>query len=119
MSKSRDDCNFDEPWDIFADEDEPWKDLERLLKLDEKLDHQYEIADALGTSPSTISYWMDKAKEKRRQERLEAGTLCQVCEDAEVPGAGEACADCLDAARSADAGTTYDHYPDHLADRLT
>lgn len=119
MSKAREDCDFEEPWPMFADEDEPWKDLDRLLKLDDRMDYQYEIADALGTSPSSISYWLDKAKEKRRQERLEEGTLCQVCEEAEVPGGGSTCGSCLDDARDADAGIDYDHYPDHLAARLT
>lgn len=119
MSKAKEDCNFDEPAPLFEGEDEPWKDLDRLLSLEDYFDYQYEIADVLGIGPSTISYWLDKAHEKRQQELLEQGSLCTVCEENEVPAGGEACGDCLDDARAADAGADYDHYPDHLEARLT
>lgn len=106
------------PWGIYADEEEPWKDLERLLKLDEKFDYQYEIAHVLGTTPATISYWMGKAHEHRREEALKAGALCKRCEDAETPGGGktgnELCVECLSELRDRDCDADYDDYAEYL-----
>lgn len=91
------------PWPMYEDKDEPWTDPERMLKLDEEFDYQYEIAHVLDTSPSKVSYWMEKAKEHAQEEALKAGETCIICEENEVPG-GEgtgngACPECLDRQR--------------------
>jgi len=51
------------PHPAFKSRDEPWKDHELMVQLDEKHTYQYEVAHVLGTTPSKISYWMDKAHE--------------------------------------------------------
>jgi hypothetical protein len=96
-----DEFDFTEPWDIFADENQPWKDLDRLLELDEKMETQNEVADALGCSPSTISYWLQKARDSR-EAGLDQDNPCfynEVCGN-EAPGPNNgACDDCLYLAR--------------------
>jgi hypothetical protein len=101
-AKPKDDCDFDEPWPLYADEDEPWKDYERLLKLDAKFTYQYEVADALGTSPSTISYWLGKAKDEYQPEPDDERLKCdrfEACGN-QTPGPNNGLCDvCLDLAR--------------------
>lgn len=104
-TKAREDCDFDSPWDTFADEEEPWKDFERLLKLEEQMDYQYEIADALGTSPSTISYWLEKAHDEYQPEPDDEDLKCvyfDVCGNEVVAQSNAVCGVCLDLARRAD-----------------
>lgn len=68
------------PWPIYANEDEPWKDYERLLKLEEKFKYQYEIAHVLGTTPATISYWMQKAHDEYVPEVSDEDLKCEYFE---------------------------------------
>lgn len=92
------------PWPMFEDAEEPWTDPERMLKLREKFTYQYEIAHVLGTTPSTVSYWMDKAEAYERSEALKSGALCAICEENETPGGAETgnslCEECTDAGRT-------------------
>lgn len=88
------------PWDLYADEDEPWTDLERLLKLEEKFDYQYEIAHVLGTSPSKISYWLDKAHNEVDIEPEETEcTYHEICGNNSLGGKTTMCDECLDLVR--------------------
>jgi hypothetical protein len=96
-----DDFNYDEPWAMFADEDEPWKDLDRLLKWEEKLDTQAELGDAFGCSPSTISYWLDKARDNPEVGDGGEDIECRDC-GGETPGQNVICDDCLDKLRHED-----------------
>lgn len=86
------------PWPMYADEEEPWKDHERMLKLDAKFDYQYEIAHVLGTTGSTVSYWLKKAKENYTPEVTDEDLKCEyfeVCHN-ETPGPNNGCCDnCL------------------------
>jgi hypothetical protein len=75
MSKTQQ-LSYDEPWPMYSDEDEPWKDLERLMKLDEKMDTQKEMGAALGCTPSTISYWLNKAQDEVEPEVDEEDLHC-------------------------------------------
>jgi transposase-like protein len=113
-----DSYDYTKPWALFQGEKEPWKDLDRLLEYYEKLDTQKAVGDAFGCTPSTISYWLEKAREQRREERRTAGVLCQRCEDAEVPGgtnaANDICNRCLDELRARDREAPYIDYAEHL-----
>lgn len=121
MSDSERDLSGSSPWSMYEDEDEPWKDFERLLRLNEKLDHQYEIAHALGTSGSTISYWLDKAKREELRDALRGGEICSRCEDEEVPGgdetANQLCETCVDELRHRDSNANYSNYREFLEDQ--
>ena len=95
----------------LADTDEEaWKDADLLHDLyhDEELD-QSEIADKLGTTARTISYWMDKLEvdttHTQHSEEEQEENLTSKCEYYEVcgnetPGPRNGlCDDCLDYAR--------------------
>lgn len=101
MSQTQD-LSYDEPWDMFAEEEEPWKDLDRLLEWEGKLDTQMELGDAFGCSPSTISYWLDKAKDEVEPEYDDEELHCRyhdVCGNL-CPGLKNGICDvCLDLAR--------------------
>jgi len=118
VTTDTDTYDFSEAWQMFQGEKEPWKDLDRLLKWEQKLDTQQEMADAFGCSPSTISYWLGKARTERRRQRLEAGELCVRCEENETPGgidsANRICDACLEEVRGRDRKTRYDNYLEHL-----
>ena len=91
------------PWPIFADDDEPHKDFERLLKLERRFDYQYEIAHVLGVDASKISYWLQKAHEWNEQKAIEEGGTCARC-GTDTIGKAAMCPDCLDAVRDAGRG---------------
>lgn len=101
MSQAQD-LSYDDPWPMFSDEEEPWKDLERLLKWEQKMDTQMELGDAFGCSPSTISYWLDKAKDEVEPDPDEEDLHCEfhdVCDNL-APGVNNSlCIVCLDLAR--------------------
>lgn len=88
----------------LAGESEPWKDEETLQRLyhEEGLD-QSEIGDELGTTGSTISYWMQKfgvnTSHTSHQRATESGLKCdyyEVCGN-ESPTPNNGCCDeCLD-----------------------
>lgn len=105
MSEAQD-LSYDEPWPMFADEDEPWKDLDRLLKWEAKMDTQMELGDAFGCSPSTISYWLDKARDEVDPEYDDEELRCEyfaVCGNhMDHPSSG-VCTVCLDLMRHNDA----------------
>lgn len=94
---SDEDFDFSEPWDIFADEDKPWTDLDRLAKWNEKLGTQAELGDAFGCHPSTISYWLDKIDDSKPDEAAEEIDCLQCGGD--TPGFNLICDDCLDQLR--------------------
>lgn len=106
------------PWAMYEDEDEPWKDLKRLLRLEEKFDYQYEIAHVLGCDPSKISYWLGKAHEVHKEELRASGAICVRCDENETPGAdrsvNQLCDECIDALRERDREADYDSYGEHL-----
>lgn len=133
MSKS--DHNLEEelgasPWQIYEDRDEPWKDHELMLKLDEKFDYQYEVAHVLGTTPSKISYWMEKAEENWSPSLEDEKFECEYFEVCgyEAPNPESLCTTCLDLVRYNDSqrdkvelngreltdyvAELYDHYDD-------
>jgi hypothetical protein len=45
-------------------EAKPWQDFETLLRLEEEMDTQKEMAEELGCSAPTVSYWLDKAHDQ-------------------------------------------------------
>jgi hypothetical protein len=101
MSKTQD-LSYDEPWDMFAEEEHPWKDLDRLLEWEGKLDTQMELGDAFGCSPSTISYWLDKAKDEVEPEYDDEELHCRyhdVCGNLAPGPKNHICRVCLDLAR--------------------
>lgn len=108
------DPNYDDPWPMYADEEEPWKDLERLLKLEQKMETQMEMGSALGCTPSTISYWLSKAHDDP-DIHLEDGAdiFCENC-DGETPRFETICPDCLDDLRERDRVADYDDYCEYL-----
>jgi len=130
MSKTEHD--YTEPWPIFQDEDEPWKDMDRLLKWEDKMDTQMELGDAFGCSPSTISYWLGKARDEVEPEWSDKELQCdhfEVCGNL-APGPNNAtCIVCLDLMRhnsrdsgldpgesddmTAHVGKLYEEYPDY------
>lgn len=104
MSKT-DDLNYDEPWAMFKDEEEPWKDLNRLLDWEERLDTQMELGDAFGCSPSTISYWLDKARDEVEPEYDDEERQCEyfsVCGNLMDHPSSGVCTVCLDLMRHND-----------------
>jgi hypothetical protein len=113
-SSSDSEYDYSEPWSMFAGEEQPWKNLNRLLKWDEKMDTQKEMGDAFGCSPSTISYWLQKAKSDPNVHLEDgSGIQCERC-DGETPGHNVICNDCLDGVRDRDAGAEYNNYKAHL-----
>ena len=95
------------PWPIYDGKDEPWKDADRMLKLKEKFDYQYEIAHVLGCSTSQVSYWMEKAEETWSPSLDEGDTECvyfAVCGYKTVGPRNDACDTCLDVARENQSG---------------
>ena len=91
-------------------DEEPWKDAKILHDLYHEEDlNQSEIADKLGTTASTISYWMDKLEvdttHTQHSEEQEEN-LTSKCEYYEVcgnnaPGPRNGlCEECLDYARA-------------------
>jgi len=99
---SDDEYDYSEPWPMFADEDEPWKDFDRLDRLEGQMDTQKEMAAALGCSPSTISYWLGKKADEYDPEPTEEQLKCdyyEVCGN-ETPGPNNGLCDlCLDLGR--------------------
>lgn len=135
MSEAQD-LSYDEPWPMFADEEEPWKDLDRLLKWEEKMDTQMELGDAFGCSPSTISYWLDKARDEVEPEYDDEELQCnyfEVCGNLAASPKMGVCDVCLDVMRHNDSAdcidpedsetladhmeTLYEHYDDLIEER--
>lgn len=106
------DLDFSEPWDLYDDEEEPWKDRERILELEKKMDTQVEIGDALGCTPSTISYWLRKFHDEE-EDVVGEGIECRDC-GAETAGRCKICDGCLDNLRERDREANYDNYAAHL-----
>lgn len=89
------------PWDLYADRDEPWKDHELMLKLEDKFDYKYEIAHVLGASANQISYWMEKAHNNYTPTLSEDEFECiyfEVCKY-KTYQSEEICTTCLDLVR--------------------
>lgn len=105
------------PWPIYEDEDEPWKDKKRLLKLEERFDFVYEIAHVLGTTTSTVSYWLNKAREDQ-DVHLERGdnVICNEC-GGETPLFETICPECLNELRTRDREANYDNYDEYLREQ--
>jgi hypothetical protein len=102
------------PHPAFGTRDEPWKDAELMLKLDQQHDYQYEIAHVLGTSPSQISYWMQKAKDDPEVSLVDHDdVVCEQC-DGKTAGQNIICANCLDAMRRRDRQADYENYAEYL-----
>lgn len=105
MSKTED-LSFEEPWPMYDDEDEPWKDKDRLYKLRKQMDTQAEIGDALGCSPATISYWLKKFRKEDRVDEVDDEDLkCRyfsVCGNELIGRNNGVCELCIDLARKAD-----------------
>lgn len=135
MSQAKD-LSYDEPWPMFSDEDEPWKDLERLLKWDGKMDTQKEMGDAFGCTPSTISYWLNKARDEVEPEYDDEELQCshfEVCGNLGPSPVNGICTVCLDlmrhnqSAKDIDPGESedvtshmevlYQEYPDFAEER--
>jgi len=72
-----DDYDYSEPWPMFADEDRPWTDFDRLYRLREKMDTQKEMASALGCTPSTISTWLSKLPDRYQPEPDDESLKCE------------------------------------------
>lgn len=117
---SDDEFDYDEPWPLFADEDEPWKDRERLFRLLNEMPTQKHVGDALGCSPSTIGYWKGKFEDQIVAEAIDEDSKCEyydVCENETPGGLGEICDLCLDLARKASHGDVGPH-SDDAAERI-
>lgn len=117
MTQRYEEYDFSEPWPMYADEEKPWTDFDRLETLREKMGTQAEIGDALGCHPSTISDWLQKLDAKKEQEARETESPCELCSD-DCPGKNDACGDCLSALRARDYEADYDHYPTYLEETL-
>lgn len=100
--------------ETFDTPEEPWKDENTLKGLYHGDDlNQSEIAEELGTNPSTISYWMSKFEIKTthssygNDDRGGEGIECMNYEDCgnitPAPNNG-ICDTCLDEARERDSG---------------
>lgn len=97
--------DYSEPWQMFAGEEKPWTDLERVLRLDDKMDTQKEMGDALGCHPSTVSTWLQKAKKSRDVSLDSEEQDCmnwEVCGNQAPTGRMVICDSCLDLVRTAD-----------------
>jgi len=118
---SETDYDYESAWPMYSNEDEPWKNLERLLKLEEKMETQQEMGDALGCTPSTISYWLDKARDEVEIEPDEEELHCdyfEVCGNL-TPGVNNGnCTVCLDLVRHNQSQVSGMIDPDDFENRL-
>lgn len=99
------------PNPLFAKRDEPWKDHELMLKLQDQHQYQYEIAHVLGCSESKVSYWMQKAEENWAPEVNEEEHECcffEVCGFKTHTEDG-ICPTCLDLVRENDSAPSPRH----------
>lgn len=104
------------PWPMYADEEEPWTDHERMLKLAEQFSYQYEIAHVLDCTPSRVSYWMEKAENNWKPKLADEEFECRyfkVC-GYETPNSDSLCPTCLSLVRHNDSADGFD--PDEASD---
>lgn len=97
--------DYTEPWAVFQDEDEPWKNRSRLFKLLDQMETQAEVGDALGCTPTTISYWKNKYEEEIREEITDEDMRCphfETCGNEMPSPRNGICNLCLDLVRRAD-----------------
>lgn len=84
-------------------EEKPWMDYDNLLELRDDKDTQEEMAEELGCSVYTVRKHLKRAREEQKQRAVDAGILCERCEENETPGGADTgnsyCASCLDEVR--------------------
>lgn len=108
--------------ELIVEREEPWKErevLEKLLVEDER--DQKLVAEMMGVSSSTISYWKDKLNVgvERVREEQGGGDLCVRCEKRETPDntRNTMCVLCLDYVRSQESDGEWNmSFPEEVID---